>query len=81
MTDNGIGMKPEALSRIFESFEQADNETVSRFGGTGLGLALTRRFCEMMGGTIQVRSEYGVGTSFTLTVPYRPAAMPQASAA
>lgn len=69
VTDNGIGMRPEALRRIFEDFSQAENDTVSKFGGTGLGLTLTKRFCEMMGGDIDVRSEYGVGTSFTFTIP------------
>ena len=69
VTDNGIGMTPEGLERIFQSFGQAENETASKFGGTGLGLALTRRFCEMMGGRIDVRSERGVGTSFAIQIP------------
>jgi signal transduction histidine kinase len=71
VTDNGIGMRREALQRIFENFGQAENDTVAKFGGTGLGLALTRRFVEMMDGTISVRSEYGVGTSFTIRLPMR----------
>lgn len=69
VTDNGIGMSEEGLRRIFEDFSQAENDTVSKFGGTGLGLALTKRFCQMMGGTIDVRSERGVGTSFTIEIP------------
>ncbi len=69
VTDNGIGMSPDGLRRIFEDFSQAENDTASKFGGTGLGLALTRRFCRMMGGTIDVRSERGVGTSFTIEIP------------
>ena len=69
VTDNGIGMSAEGLKRIFEDFSQAENDTVNKFGGTGLGLALTKRFCEMMGGTISVRSERGFGTSFTIEIP------------
>lgn len=69
VTDNGIGMTKDGLERIFQNFSQAENDTVSRFGGTGLGLALTKRFTEMMGGNISVRSEFGVGTSFTITIP------------
>jgi signal transduction histidine kinase len=69
VSDNGIGMTPEGQRRIFQDFGQAENDTVSQFGGTGLGLALTRRFCQMMGGTIEVRSERGAGTSFTIEIP------------
>ena len=69
VTDDGIGIRPESLRRIFEDFRQAENDTAHRFGGTGLGLALTKRFCQMMGGTIEVRSERGVGTSFTIEIP------------
>jgi signal transduction histidine kinase len=69
VTDNGIGISSEGLSRLFTDFSQAETDTSSKFGGTGLGLALTKRFCEMMGGTIDVRSERGVGTSFTIEIP------------
>ncbi len=69
VTDNGIGITPEGLSRLFTDFSQAESDTSSKFGGTGLGLALTKRFCEMMGGTINVRSDRGVGTSFTIEIP------------
>ena len=69
VTDNGVGMRPDALERIFETFSQAENDTVARYGGTGLGLTLTRRFVEMMGGAISVRSEYGVGSGFTIRIP------------
>ena len=69
VTDNGIGMTPAGLSHIFEDFSQAEHDTANRFGGTGLGLALTRRFCQMMGGSIDVRSQRGVGTSFTIEIP------------
>jgi signal transduction histidine kinase len=69
VTDDGIGIAPDALERIFQSFAQAENDTVSRFGGAGLGLALTKRFCQMMGGDIQVRSQRGTGSSFTIDLP------------
>lgn len=69
VTDNGIGMSPEGLNKIFEQFGQAENDTVTHFGGTGLGLALTKRFCQMMGGSIDVRSEQGIGTSFVIQIP------------
>lgn len=69
VTDNGIGMTQEGIGRLFKNFSQAENDTASKFGGTGLGLALTQRFCEMMGGSIAVRSERCVGTSFTIDIP------------
>ncbi len=69
VSDDGIGIPTESLRRIFEDFSQADNETVNKFGGTGLGLALTKRFCQMMGGSITVRSQRGVGSSFTIEIP------------
>ena len=69
VTDNGIGMSREGRERIFQNFSQAEKDTVSRFGGSGLGLALTKRFAEMMGGSISVRSEPGVGSSFTILLP------------
>jgi len=69
VADDGIGMTPDGISRLFKNFSQAENDTASKFGGTGLGLALTQRFCEMMGGSIAVRSERGVGTAFTIDIP------------
>ena len=59
MSDTGIGMTPEQMARLFEAFAQADASTTRRYGGTGLGLALSRRFCRMMGGDITVASEPG----------------------
>jgi signal transduction histidine kinase/DNA-binding response OmpR family regulator len=67
--DSGIGMNAEQMSRIFESFSQADNSTTRNYGGTGLGLTITRRFCEMMGGSVDVESEVGEGTVFTIELP------------
>jgi signal transduction histidine kinase len=77
VTDNGIGIAAENLRRIFEDFSQAENDTMAKFGGAGLGLALTKRFCEMMTGTIEVRSERGVGTSFTIEIPLIRATAPE----
>jgi signal transduction histidine kinase len=71
ITDTGIGMTPDQLSRVFESFSQADPTISRRFGGTGLGLTLTRQYCEMIGGLLTVKSTPGQGTTFTLKVPTR----------
>ena len=60
-----------SVSRVFESFSQADPTISRRFGGTGLGLTLTRQYCEMIGGLLTVRSTPGQGTTFTLKVPTR----------
>jgi signal transduction histidine kinase len=67
--DTGIGMKPEGLARLFQAFSQAEASTASKYGGTGLGLVITRKFARMMGGDVTVQSEYGRGTTFTLSIP------------
>ncbi len=69
VSDSGIGMTPEQLARVFDSVTQADASIASKYGGTGLGLTITRRFCEMMGGSIGVESEPGKGTRFTVRLP------------
>jgi signal transduction histidine kinase/DNA-binding response OmpR family regulator len=69
VTDSGIGMTPEQLAKVFDAFAQADASTTRKYGGTGLGLTITRKFCEMMDGSISVESEAGKGTSFTILLP------------
>src|SRR5437764_4093481 len=69
VSDTGIGMTPEQMDKLCEAFTQADASMTRRFGGTGLGLVISRRFCRMMGGDIHVESELGQGTTFTITLP------------
>ena len=69
VTDTGIGMTPEQLAKLFEAFTQADAATTRKYGGTGLGLALSRRLCQMMGGDVTVTSEHGRGSTFTIRLP------------
>lgn len=67
--DTGIGMSEEQLSKLFQQFSQADSSTTRKYGGTGLGLALSREFCQMMGGDISVSSVVGEGASFEVRIP------------
>ena len=68
IVDTGIGMKPDAIANIFESFTQAENSTTRRFGGTGLGLTICKQLVELMGGEIDALSEVGKGSTFYFTV-------------
>ena len=70
VTDNGIGMTSETLGRLFTSFTQAEASTTRRFGGSGLGLAITKRLIDLMEGTIEVQSEPGRGSTFTVLLPF-----------
>jgi GAF domain-containing protein/CheY-like chemotaxis protein/anti-sigma regulatory factor (Ser/Thr protein kinase) len=69
VSDTGIGMTPDQLAKLFEAFSQADAATTRRYGGTGLGLALSRRLCRMMGGDVTVESEPDRGSTFTIRLP------------
>ena len=75
VADTGIGMTPEQVGRLFRPFAQADSSTTRKYGGTGLGLTISKSFAELMGGAIAVASEPGGGTTFTLTLPARVAAL------
>ena len=69
VSDTGIGMSPDQLGRLFQAFQQADTSTSRKFGGTGLGLVITRKFSELMGGSVGVTSKLGEGSTFTMELP------------
>jgi two-component system sensor histidine kinase/response regulator len=71
ISDNGIGMTPEQQQKIFQVFTQGDGSSTREYGGTGLGLTITKRFVDMMQGTISVESELGQGSSFTIRLPVK----------
>ena len=72
ITDNGIGMSPEQVEHAFEAFTQADESLSRKYGGTGLGLTISREFCELLGGEIKIKSEEGNGSVFTVKLPAKP---------
>jgi PAS domain S-box-containing protein len=71
VADTGVGMKPEDVKRLFQPFVQVDSSSTRKHEGTGLGLAICRKLCELMGGDIEVQSEFGRGTTFTVRLPAR----------
>ena len=69
ISDSGIGMTPEQVDKVFKPFTQADEKTTRKFGGTGLGLTITKMFAEMMGGGIDLSSKINEGTTFIVSIP------------
>jgi CheY-like chemotaxis protein/anti-sigma regulatory factor (Ser/Thr protein kinase) len=71
VSDTGIGIPADKLDHVFDEFSQADTSTTRDYGGTGLGLPISRRFCQMLGGDLTVRSSTGEGSTFTMRIPVR----------
>ena len=70
VTDTGVGIKEENFDKIFEAFEQEDSGVAHKFGGTGLGLSIVKRFTEMMGGSVELKSVLGQGSTFSVRIPF-----------
>jgi PAS domain S-box-containing protein len=75
VTDSGIGIRPDDLQAIWEDFRQVDQSRTREFGGTGLGLSITRKLLDRLGGTVTVKSTYGEGSTFSVTLPLSVSAM------
>lgn len=71
VTDTGIGISPEHVGKLFVDFSQVDDSSTRKYGGAGLGLAISRRLCRLMGGDVTVESEHGRGSTFTMRIPTR----------
>jgi signal transduction histidine kinase len=69
VTDQGIGMTPEQIRKLFKAFTQIDSSPTRKYGGSGLGLAITKQFCQIMGGDILVESQFGQGSTFIMRLP------------
>jgi signal transduction histidine kinase len=67
--DTGIGIAPDQITHLFEKFTVADDSSTSKYGGTGLGLALSQKLCKLMGGEVSVESEPGKGSRFSIRMP------------
>ncbi len=79
VTDTGIGIAADKLSRLFTEFDQLGANTAHQYGGTGLGLAITKRLAELMGGSVSVESEVGIGSTFGFAIPTEVIDVPRAS--
>ena len=71
VSDTGIGMSPDYLTKIFEAFTREQNTTKSKIAGTGLGMSIVKKYVDLLGGTINVESELGKGSTFTVTLKHR----------
>jgi len=76
VTDTGVGIQPENLELLFRPFRQIESGSTRRYDGTGLGLAISKRMVDLMGGSIRVESTWGAGSTFTVSLPLRPAETP-----
>jgi signal transduction histidine kinase/DNA-binding response OmpR family regulator len=81
VSDEGIGIPDDKIDHVFEAFSQADDSTTRNFGGTGLGLPISQKFCRMMGGDLTATSEVGEGSTFTIELPAKVDALEAAKAA